>query len=116
MFPSTSSNGGSALISERQEIQIPEKSWIKFDQEKGTEKVWLVFSPKAVPELEPIRTYASQKTQGLITDASLRDRVQQFLRTHTESRPTVAQNAEQKETRISAPTEVLVHAIDLEHQ
>jgi len=116
LFPSTSSNSGSALISERQQIQIPEKTWIKFDQEKGTEKVWLVFSPKAVPELEPLRNYASQKTQGLITDASLRDSVQQFLRTHAESRPTVAQNAEQKETRISAPTEVLVHAIDLEHQ
>ena len=116
LFPSTSSNSGSALISERQQIQIPEKSWIKFDQEKGTERVWLVFSPKAVPELEPIRAYASQKTQGLITDASLRDSVQQFLRTHAESRPTVAQNADQKQTRISAPTEVLVHAIDLEHQ
>ena len=116
LFPSTSSNSGSALITERQQIQIPERSWIKFDQEKGTEKVWLVFSPKAVPELEPIRTYASQKTQGLITDASLRDSVQQFLRTHAESRPTVAQNAEQKETRISAPAEVLVHLIDLEHQ
>jgi serine/threonine protein kinase len=116
LFPSTSSNSGSALISERQQIQIPERTWIKFDQEKGTEKVWLVFSPKAVPELEPIRTYASQKTQGLITDASLRDSVQQFLRTHAESRPTVAQNAEQKETRISAPAGVLVHLIDLEHQ
>jgi len=116
LFPSTSSNSGSALISERQQIQIPERTWIKFDQEKGTEKVWLVFSPKAVPELEPIRTYASQKTQGLITDASLRDSVQQFLRTHAESRLTVAQNAEQKETRISAPAEVLVHLIDLEHQ
>jgi hypothetical protein len=72
LFPSPTSNGGSALVSESQPIQIPEKSWIKFDKEKGTERVWLVFAPNAVPELEPIRSYASAKTRGLITDAGLR--------------------------------------------
>ncbi|HJX91880.1 MAG TPA: serine/threonine-protein kinase [Pyrinomonadaceae bacterium] len=116
LFPSTSSNSGSALINENQPIQIPEKSWIRFDQEKGTERVWLVFSRNAITELEPIRTYASMKTQGLITDAALRDRVQQFLRTHAEDKSSVTQNAERKETRISAREEMLVHSIDLEHQ
>jgi serine/threonine protein kinase len=116
LFPSTSSNSGSALINENQPIQIPEKSWIRFDQEKGTERVWLVFSRNAITELEPIRTYASMKTQGLITDASLRDRVQQFLRTHAEDKSSVTPNVERKETRISAREEMLVHSIDLEHQ
>lgn len=116
LFPSPTSNSGSALISDGQRIQIPEKSWIKFDQEKGTERVWLVFSLKAVADLEPIRAYASTKTQGLITNPSLRDRVQQFLRVHSGNKPSVEQNAEQRETHILSTADILVHAIDLEHQ
>jgi hypothetical protein len=116
LFPSPTSNSGSALISENQPIQIPEKSWIKFDQERGTERVWLVFSRSALPELEPARSFASVKSQGLITDTAVRDRVQMFLRTHAEEKSSITQNAEQKETRISNREEVLVHAIDLEHQ
>ena len=116
LFPSPTSNNGSALITENQQIQIPEKSWIKFDEEKGTERVWLVFATNAVPELEPIRSYASLKTQGLITDPGLRDSVQQFFRIHADSKPSIEQNAERKETRISSTQELLIHFIDLEHQ
>jgi serine/threonine protein kinase len=116
LFPSPTSNGGSALVSGSQPIQIPETSWIKFDKEKGTEKVWLVFAPYAVPELEPIRSYASPKTRGLITDAGLRDNVQQFFRRHAEAKSSVQENVERKETRISSRNDILVHLIDLEHQ
>jgi serine/threonine protein kinase len=116
LFPSPTSNGGSALVSESQPIQIPEKTWIKFDKEKGTERVWLVFAPNAVPELEPIRSYASPKTRGLITDAGLRDNVQQFFRRSAEGKPSVEEGFERKETRITSRGDILVHFIDLEHQ
>ena len=116
LFPSSTSNSGSALVTENQRIQIPEKSWIKFDQEKGTERVWFVFAPSAVSELEPIRSYASSKSQGLVTDAALRDRVQQFLRTHSGSKPSDELSPERRETRVSSRNGILVHFIDLEHQ
>ena len=116
LFPSVTSNGGSALVSESEPIHIPEKSWIKFDKEKGTERIWLVLAPAAVPELEPIRSYASRKTQGLITDAGLRDNIQHFFRNHTEVKQSVEQNAERKETKVSSRSSTLVHFIDLEHQ
>ena len=116
LFPSTTTSEGSALITENQRIQIPEKSWIQFDKEKGTERVWLIFAPNAIAELEPIRTYASQKTRGLITDAAVRDQVQQFLRTHAADKPSVEQNADLKETRIASSSNILVHVINLEHQ
>jgi hypothetical protein len=108
-------NGGSALVSGSQPIQIPEKSWISFDKEKGTERVWVVFAPRAVPELEPVRSYASTKTQGLITDVGLRDSVQQFFRNNAAAKPSVEQNVERKETRISSRGDILVHFIDFEH-
>jgi serine/threonine protein kinase len=110
LFPSPTSNNGSALVNENQQIQIPENSWIKFDKEKGTERVWLIFSPKPVSELEPVRSYASAKTHGLITDAALRDLVQQFIRKH-DQKPTVEQNSERKETRVTTTKNVLVHLL-----
>ena len=116
LFPSTTTSEGSALITEKQRIQIPERSWIQFDTEKGTERIWLIFAPNAISELEPIRSYATQKTRGLITDAAVRDSVQQFLRTHAGDKPTVQQNGESKETRVSSTSNILVHFIDLEHQ
>jgi len=115
LFPSPKSNGGSALINDNERIQIPENSWITFDQEKGTERVWLVFCQKAIPDLEPIRGFVNNETKGLITDSSVRDRVQQFLRIHSTDKPTVEQNTEQRQTRITSTSDVLVHAIDLEH-
>ena len=115
LFPSPASNNGSALVRENQQIQIPENSWIKFDEEKGTERVWLIFGPKAISELEPVRSYASAKTHGLITDAAVRDKVQEFIRTH-DQRPAVEQNSPTKETRVSTTNDVLVQFIDLEHQ
>jgi serine/threonine protein kinase len=116
LFPSPKSNNGSALINDNERIQIPENSWITFDQEKGTERVWLVFCQKAISDLEPIRGFVNDETKGLLTDSSVRDRVQQFLRSHSTDKPTVEQNTEQRQTRITSASDILVHAIDLEHQ
>lgn len=116
LFPSPTSNSSSALITENHQIQIPEKSWIHFDSEKGTERVWLIFAANAIPELEPIRTFASPKTQGLITDSSLRDTVTTFLRTHAENKAATQQNVDRKETTLTSRGEILIYPIDLEHQ
>lgn len=116
LFPSPTSNSGSALVTENHLTQIPEKSWIHFDNEKGTERVWLIFSANAVPELEQIRAFANPKTQGLITDAGIRDTVQSFLREHSRNKPTLEQNVERKETTLTVRGDLMVNFIDLEHQ
>lgn len=116
LFPSPTSNSGSALVAENRHLQIPENSWFRFDQEKGTEKVWLVFAPKEIPELEPARTFANARTQGLITDASVRDTVQSFLKSHSASKAMGQQSDERKETTVSASGDILVYVIELEHQ
>ena len=115
LFPSPTSNGGSALVSGSQPIQIPETSWIKLIKKRVRKEYGLYLPLNAVPELEPIRSYASPKTRGLITDAGLRDNVQQFFRSHAEAKSSVQENVERKETRISSRNDILVHFIDLEH-
>src|SRR5438128_2391007 len=64
LFPSTTANGGSSYLAENQRVEIPQQSWIKFDAEQGTEKLWLIFSANAVPELEVVRQFANPKDKG----------------------------------------------------
>src|SRR5205807_4935890 len=83
LFPSTTANDGLAYLAHNQQIEIPEQSWFKFDAEVGTEKLWLVFSAKAVPELEAVKQFANAKDQGVIRDAGLNTGVQEFLKAHS---------------------------------
>ena len=113
LFPSTTSNAGLSHLAENQRVEIPEQSWFTFDAEKGTEKLWLIFCADAVPELEAIKQFANRKDQGLIKDAGLNTRVQEFLRAHSGAKPTLEKDDEQ--TILKIPGTVLVHAIKLEH-
>ena len=36
-------------------VQIPEKTWLRFDEQRGVEKLWLVFSESALPELDSLK-------------------------------------------------------------
>ncbi len=113
LFPSTTTNGGLSRLAENQRIEIPEQSWFTFDAEKGTEKLWLVFSASAESELEAVKQFANAKDQGLIKDAGLNTRVQEFLRAHSGTKATIEKDDEQTSVRI--PGTVLVQAIKLEH-
>ena len=113
MFPSPTANKGSSSISAGQVTQIPEESWLQFDAQQGTEKLWLIFSEDVVPELESLKEFAGRKTQGLITDPARNKAVQNFLSTHSESRPAVDKG--NRLTTLKSPGKLLVHPIKLEH-
>lgn len=113
LFPSTTANEGLSYLADNQRVEIPQESWIIFDAEQGTEKLWLVFCANAVPELEAVKQFANKKDQGLIKDAGLNARVQEFLRAHSGEEATSKKDDNQ--TSLSIPGTVLVHAIKLEH-
>jgi serine/threonine protein kinase len=115
LFPSTSSNGGLSQLAENQRIEIPERSWFAFDAEKGTEKLWVVFAASAVPELEAVKPFANLNEKGLVKDAGLSARVQEFLRAHAGAKTTIEKDEELKQTSLKIPGTVLVHVIALEH-
>jgi serine/threonine protein kinase len=115
MFPTTSTNNGSALLTQNQQIQIPEQSWFNFDGQEGTEKIWLVWAEKDVPELEAVKGFANRKDLGVISSRGLRAAVNEFLKVHSTSKPTVERDEDKKETIITAEGEILVHVIKLEH-
>jgi hypothetical protein len=115
LFPSTTANDGLSQLAENQRVEIPQQSWITFDAEQGTEKLWLVFSANAIPELEAVKQFANPKDQGLIKDAGLNARVQEFLRANAGAKAMVEKDDELKQTSLKIPGTVLVHVIRLEH-
>ena len=115
LFPSTTANDGLSHLAENQRVEIPQTSWFQFDAEQGTEKLWLVFSAQAVPELEAVKQFANQQDRGLIKDAGLSARVQEFLRANSGTKAGIEKDDELKQTTLKIPGAVLVHAIKLEH-
>jgi serine/threonine protein kinase len=115
LFPSQTANNGSVLVKEKQQIQIPEQSWFQFDAEQGTEEIWLIWSEKDVPELEAVKGFANPKDRGAIASPGLRTAVDQFLKAHSSTAPSVERDQEKKETVVRANGEILVHVIKLEH-
>jgi len=113
VFPSSTANKGSSLIEAGQVTQVPEQSWLKFDAQQGTEKLWLIFSEDVVPELETLKEFASRQTQGLVTDPAANKVVQNFLNTHSETRPAIDKG--ERLTTLKSSGKLLVHPIKLEH-
>ena len=114
VFPSTTANNNSSLIKAGQIVQIPEKSWLEFDKQQGIEKLWLVFSKQALPELEAARQAASPQNKNLITDMEQNRAVETFLAINSFKKPDVDKGGATL-TTVKAAGNVLVHAIKLEH-
>ena len=113
LFPSPTANKGSPFLNAEQAVQIPEKSWISFDEQQGTEKLWLVYSSDAVPELEAVKEFASARTAGRITDPVRNSAVQNFISTRSTHKPSVEKGNEQ--TTVKMTGNVLIYALKLEH-
>jgi len=113
VFPTPTANGGSSLLSAEQIIQIPEQTWLKFDRQEGTEKLWLVFSNEPLPDLERIGEFAGPRTQGQITDPSLNKFIQDFLRTHSDPKPDYEKG--DTLTTLKSTSNVIVYPIKLQH-
>lgn len=111
LFPSATSNGGSSLVPAGREIAIPQESWLQFDEEKGTEKIWLVWSDGNLPMLDALSRYANVHDGGRIPSANEKA-VRSFL--------TANYNPEDLDLASSLisgreKTKMLVWRMDLEH-
>lgn len=113
VFPSPTANRGSEVLAAEQPIRIPEQSWLRFDEEQGVEKLWLVFAEQPVAELEGIKPFASGRTRGLITDPAVNRTVKAFLNSHPANQVSVEKD--EKQTILKTSQNTLVYAVRLEH-
>lgn len=114
LFPRSKENSGSPLLAAEQHIVIPEEpDWFQFDEQQGVERLWLIFSEDAVPELENVRRFASKETMGVIADMTQNKLIQDFLRTHSANKPEYEKG--DTLTTLKAPGKLLLYPVRLEH-
>ena len=115
LFPNTLMNNGEPFLPAGAGFQIPESGGFAFDQEKGREKLWLIWATEAVPELEAVKDLANPTDQGVIRDAGEKQAIQRFLARHSSSEVAVEELEREKQTLVSTRESVLVHLVPLEH-
>jgi serine/threonine protein kinase len=115
LFPSPTANGGESRLVAGRQVQVPERSWLQFDAERGTERVWLVWSAESVPALEALKVYANPRDRGLVGDAGLNDATRDFLQAHQNPRPTASRDEDKKEVVLTSGGAILAHLLRLEH-
>ncbi len=122
LFPDADVTDGSAALSAGRAVQIPPSgktvndNWIEFDKEKGTEKFWLVWSERSVPELEAVKHLANPKDMGAITNPDQIVSIAQYLSRHSAPAPELVKDEEQKKITFKTKGEVLVALLRIEHQ
>jgi serine/threonine protein kinase len=116
LFPSTSSNNGSAQLNADQQVQIPERGdGFIFDAEEGTERLWLVWSAQTVGDLEALKKWANPQDRGEIKDTAQANLLRDFLLNHSASKPAVEKDEVKKQTTVKGNGDLLVKLINLEH-
>lgn len=117
LFPSPTTNNGSAELLVNQHISIPERGdGFVFDQEQGTEKLWLVWAAHSLPELEALKALANPTNKGLVSDPAQIRAVRALLEKYRAAQsPVLEKDEAEKQTNVLGVGEVIVHPINLEH-
>ncbi|MEO5822789.1 MAG: protein kinase [Vicinamibacteraceae bacterium] len=115
LFPSPTSNGGSAELGIGQTLTIPGRSDFVFDQEEGVEQLWIIWSVGAQPGLGAMQKWANRTDGGEIKDASDVTALDTFLREHRAPVPDERVDDAGLGTRLSARSDVFVRLIELQH-
>jgi serine/threonine protein kinase len=117
LFPSPTANGGSAQLLPGHELSIPETGLFVFDRPRGIEKLWLVWSKEALPELDTLRKWVNVEDRGRIRDTTQTQYVRSFLAKSApfsvESRGGDDRNLT---TTLDGNGKILVHLVTLEHE
>jgi serine/threonine-protein kinase len=116
LFPSPTTNQGSAQVSAGQTVRIPDHDiGFVFDTEQGTEKLWLIWAAAEVAELEPLKRWANPQDVGEIKDAAQVESLRAFLATHSTTEPQVTRDDTSKQTMVRMKGDILVKLINLQH-
>jgi serine/threonine protein kinase len=116
LFPSPAANGGSAQLLPGQELRIPENGSFIFDRPRGTEKLWLVWSTEALPELESLKRWVNVEDRGRIRDTSQTQYVQSFLTKSTAFSVESRGDGRNLATTLDGNGKILVHLVALDHE
>ena len=112
LFPESKTNSGSPQVTAGRKLQT---DWMRFDEQQGTEKFWMVWSASPVRELEAVTEAVNDRDLGEIRDPAKARAVRDFLNQHATTKPEVSKDSAKKQSVIKGKGDVLVNAIELEH-
>jgi serine/threonine protein kinase len=95
--------------------QVPQDSWFQFDDQKGSERVWIVWAGSKVPELESGIPFMNTTDRGTIRDAAISRGVSAFLASHAASPPQIEKDDRTQQTRLRTGHVPFVYLLTLEH-
>jgi serine/threonine protein kinase len=113
LFPSPKTNEGYSFIRANRELQFPDQTWLRFDEQQGVERLWLVFAEDPLPALEGLKGLVNVETRGHVTSDVQSKSIREFL----EANSAVKLSVERSDTltTIKGAAKILVYPIRLEH-
>jgi len=116
LFPSPTANRGSAELAAGRLVRIPDHDeGFVFDDDQGTEKLWLIWAAGEVAELEALKKRATPQDMGAIKDTAQIESLRTFLATHSATEPQVNRDETGKRTTVTTKGNILVKLINLQH-
>jgi len=112
LFPETKTNNGSPRVLANQKLQT---AWMRFDDNQGTEKFWLIWSASPVKELEAVTDAINDRDVGQIKDDAKARTVRDFLKVRSAPKPDVTKDSSTNQSIVKGNGSVLVNAIELSH-
>ncbi|HJZ13670.1 MAG TPA: DUF4384 domain-containing protein, partial [Acidobacteriota bacterium] len=114
LFPRSNA---SAQLMPAEIVQIPSESdsarWIKFDEEAGTEKLWMIWADEPVAELEAVKSVANPQEKGVVSNPDQLTSLEKFFAERSKNKPVVERN--ERSTTVKATDKILVNLVPLEH-
>jgi len=115
LFPTPARLDGSARLDPEQEIQIPPGSYFVLDNQKGKEKIWMIWSAERLPKLEALKKWVNKKDLGAVGDQAQAQAVLTMLRKHAANKVETTNDAADKMTIVKGRGRVLARQLQLDH-
>lgn len=112
LFPTPSTNKGSAQVSNGQQIETARST---FTGGRGTEVVWMIWTKEKSEDLERV-TRAAVASAGVVMDEASAILLEQFLEQNKSQKTESTKDSGNQRTLVKAKGDTVVHRFELEHR
>ncbi len=102
-------------VDTHRQIHIPQAGFLQFDHHKGQEKLWLVWAPAPVGELEALKKWVNASDAGAIGDPAQSRSVLSLLARYAKNPLEAARDEARQLTILKGGNAVLAYRLLLEH-
>ncbi len=102
-------------LNANQSFNIPRENYLAFDKEQGKEKLWLVWSPIPLPQLESLKHLLTPKYRGVVADPAEAKTVLMFLKNAQQADKSDEIGEDGERTLLKTRSDILVRLIPLDH-